>query len=368
MNCRSNYIRATVVLLVVTIRYTGISLASGSSLNVIEQAEETTDILHNSTLRNGSAENCGTFPAANNSTVGENITLNVPVRLDNDLKTPPLSVPSLCISLCMCVWSVVANSLPLAAIVKHEQLHTPVYILMANLAASDVLTGTAFGIWCISALAHIYTQSITSNTVTRFFFSFGLLSGLSSAYGLLALTAERYWFIVHGMTYINNVTNDKCKVVVLIAWAWSVLLAMLPNFGWHCASPAEEGCRPLAGGLPHGYTVLVQVSIIIPMAAIILLNSGVFWCLWKLLNAIADQEAAVGAEPSTSRRSAITIVIITIVFLLGWLPTLIRMASSTVVSMPIIYIVLNSAINPVIYGFRLLEVRRSVARLFVCGQ
>ncbi|XP_035685709.1 G-protein coupled receptor 6-like [Branchiostoma floridae] len=267
--------------------------------------------------------------------------------------------------LCIGVWTVVANSLPLAAIVKHEQLHTPVYILMAiNLAASDVLTGATVVI--LFLLIHTYTQSILSNTMLHFIFTSAFLTGLSTAFGLLALTAERYWFIVHGMTYVSNVTNDKCKVVVVIVWMLSVALAMLPNFGWHCPSRAEEGCVPLGGGLAHGYVVLVQVFIFSAMAGIVLLNASVFWCLWKHVNAIADQEAAVGAESSTSRRSAITVGIVTVAFLVGWLPLLIKMSfPSDVSDVHMVFMILNSAMNPVIYGFRLSEVRRSVARLFL---
>ncbi|XP_078600521.1 G-protein coupled receptor 6-like [Branchiostoma floridae x Branchiostoma japonicum] len=356
MNYKSNYIGAILVILLVTVRYNGIRLASGASLDVTEQAEETTNILHNSTCRNGSLENWDTLSITNNS--------------KDDSKSPTVyiedqSTVGAYMALCVGVWSVVANSLPLAAIVKYEQLHTPVYILMANLAVSDVLVGTQFVIRSIALLAYKSTQSLLSNAAVRLSFTPTLVFGMSSAYGLLALTAERYWFIVHGMTYVNNVDNGKCKVVVLIIWVWSVVLGMLPNFGWHCASPTEEGCSPAGGGLPHGYIVLIQASIVIAMVGIILLNTGVFWCLWKHMNAIADQQAAVGAESSTRRRSAITIVIITAMFLMGWLPAIIKMAFPTEVSnIYAVFIILNSAINPVIYGFRLSEVRRSVVRLF----
>ncbi|XP_078600520.1 G-protein coupled receptor 6-like [Branchiostoma floridae x Branchiostoma japonicum] len=357
MNRKSSCIGATLVILLVTARYTGIHLASGASLNVTEQAEETTvrNILHNSTCRNGSSENYDNLSITNNS--------------KDDLKSPTVyiedkSTVGAYITLCVGVWSVAANSLPLAAIVKYEQLHTPVYILMANLAVSDVLVSTQFVIRSIFVLAHKSTQSLLSNTAVRLSFTPTLVFGMSSAYGLLALTAERYWFIVHGMTYVNNVDNGKCKVMVLIIWVWSVVLGMLPNFGWHCASPTEEGCSPMGGGLPHGYIVLIQASIVIAMAGIILLNTGVFWCLWKHMNAIADQQAAVGAESSTSSRSAITIVIITVMFLVGWLPFLVKLAFATGVNNVQIFIILNSAINPVIYGLRLSEVRRSVVRLF----
>ncbi|XP_035690291.1 lysophosphatidic acid receptor 1-A-like [Branchiostoma floridae] len=172
---------------------------------------------------------------------------------------------------------------------KHEHLHTPAYILMANLAASDVLTGIDFNIFAgCSVLYYFHTETNPSETMLRLQFTLLLLSGLSSAYSLLALTTERHWFIVHGMTYVNKVTDDKCKVVVLIVWLWSVLLAMLPNFGWHCASRAEEGC----------------------------------------LRRIAPQ-----------LRDSVSMAVF-------------------------VFIILNSAINPVIYGFRLQEGRRGVARLF----
>eukprot|EP00058_Branchiostoma_floridae_P012400 XP_002597888.1 hypothetical protein BRAFLDRAFT_97874 [Branchiostoma floridae] len=204
--------------------------------------------------------------------------------------------------------------------------------------------------------------------MSRFMFTSIFLSGLSSAYSLMALTAERYWFIVHGMTYVNNVNNDKCKVVIVVVWVWSGLLAALPVLGWSCESRVDEECLPIGGGLPHSYVVVILVFVFIPMAAIILLNMGVLWCLWKQVNAITAQEASVGAQSSVNRKSAFTIVIITIVFLVGWMPIFSTMAMLSTDHISIyrvmVFIVMNSAVNPVVYGFRLKEVRRSVARLF----
>ncbi|XP_066270752.1 G-protein coupled receptor 6-like [Branchiostoma lanceolatum] len=275
----------------------------------------------------------------------------------------------LSMTICLGVWSVVANLLPVVAVIKHEQLHTPVYILMANLATSDVLTGISYVFGSGTTLFYVQTDSIPPNVMARLMFTSMFLSGLTSAYSLMALTAERYWFIVHGMTYVSNVTNDKCMVMIVVIWVWSGLLAMQPVFGWSCAMRVDEGCLPIGGGLPHSYVVLVLVFVFIPMAAIILLNMGVLWCLWKHVNAITAQEAAVGAPSSINRKSAFTIVIITIVFLVGWMPIFTRMAlfATDYLSLykVMVFIVLNSAINPVVYGFRLQEVRRSVARLFV---
>eukprot|EP00058_Branchiostoma_floridae_P022099 XP_002607589.1 hypothetical protein BRAFLDRAFT_71467 [Branchiostoma floridae] len=369
---RGNYVVCVLAILVTTVRYVGITQASGLGLNVSMQAGDETAVFYNSTLRSSSSENCHSSGATNSSCLDRNVTSNIQEFLQKG-SHPHLtnaSVPLACVALCLGVWSAAANSLPLAAIIKHGHLHTPAYILTANLAASDVLNGIVFVITTIVYLGSSQTETILSVGFRARFTSISI-SALSSAYSLLVLTAERYWFVVHGMTYVNNVTNDKCKVVVVIVWAWSVLLAMLPNFGWHCDLLIQKDCLPLGGGLPYSYVFLFLVSAFLPVTAIVFLNMGIFWCLWKHVNAIAAQEAAVGAPPSINRKSAITIVLITIVFLVGWLPLLMRMALLTpdrgsLVNMAV-FMILNSAINPVIYAFRLQEVRRGVTRLFRNG-
>ncbi|XP_078573145.1 G-protein coupled receptor 6-like [Branchiostoma floridae x Branchiostoma japonicum] len=271
------------------------------------------------------------------------------------------------------LWSVAANSLPLAAIIKYEALHKPVYILMANMAASDIVAGISSLCSCITVYVYAGSRNPPPTALHRFLATSFLLSALSSAYSLLALTAERYWFIVHGMTYENRVTNDKCKVVIIVVWMWSSILALLPVLGWSCAFPSQVGCSQAGGGTPQSYMVLILILVFIPMAAIMFFNLGVFRCLWRQVSDIRRQQAAVQAQPSTSRKSAITVLIITVVFLVGWLPWCAVVAGevtcredcSTKIPATLGFILLNSAVNPIIYGFRLEEVRRNVKRLFV---
>ncbi|XP_035669712.1 G-protein coupled receptor 3-like [Branchiostoma floridae] len=372
------YVIAMLLVLHLTSRCVGIDSVSGSDMNVTDQVD---DKLTNSTLwiRNGSSENCtsATNNVNNSSSLGENSTsiINVHACLQEEPLFPlqqyvsTVSLFIVGITIFLGVWSVVANSLPLAAIIKHEQLHTPVYILVANLAASDVLAGISFILGGSSQVHVVTTETVPSNFILRLRFSSILLSGTSSAYSLMALTAERYWFIVHGMSYVSNVTDGKCKVTIVVLWVWSLLLAMLPNFDQRCTDRFDDTCIPIGAGLSKQYVIVAVVFVFIPMATIFLFNLGIFWCLWKHVNAIAAQEAAVGAQPSVSRKSAITIVIITVVFLVGWMPFFVKLAqlSTDMVSVQytMVLIIVNSAINPVIYGFRLKEVRRGVARLFV---
>ncbi|XP_078574140.1 melanocortin receptor 5-like isoform X5 [Branchiostoma floridae x Branchiostoma japonicum] len=371
MMYRGSYVMAVLLGLLVTSSSVRVSPACWSDLNVTNQVS---DKANNSTLRilNG-------LSLDNSSGLREDVTPDAPECVE-----PPTSFPLqkyestwslffVGVALCLGVWSAAANSLPLAAIIKHEQLHTPAYILMANMAAGDVLTGISFTIGSSGLMYVAATDTVPSDFMLRLRSSSILLSGMSSAYSLVALTAERYWFIVHGMSYVNNVTNGKCKVVIVFVWMWSLLLAVMPHVDSNCTGRRfEEGCVPLGSGLSSNIVIVVLVFVFIPMAAIFLLNLGIFWCLWKHMKAIAAQEAAVGAQPSVNRKSAITIVIITVVFLVGWMPIFVELARLstnllTVYGM-MVFIILNSAINPIIYGFRLKEVRRYVARLFVNNQ
>eukprot|EP00058_Branchiostoma_floridae_P015586 XP_002601074.1 hypothetical protein BRAFLDRAFT_75509 [Branchiostoma floridae] len=369
----------TFVICIITVPRVGIGTETGPGLNVTKDSDFRSD----SSPRNGSSESCDdTFAVSNTSEIGVNISSNVHRCVLNESSTPDVSLSEtsvsggghgstggvfvLAVAICLGVWSVVANSLPLAAIVKNQQLHTPAYILMANLAASDVLAGIVFVLAGSTVLHSMVTGAMPSVIVSRLRFTSIILSGVSSANSLMALTAERYWFIVHGLTYVNNVTNDKCKVAIVIVWVWSVVLAIVPCFDWHCAGYSDQTCLPIGGGLSYGSVVVILVFVFIPMAAIFLFNMGILRCLCKHMNAIAAQEAVVGAQPSTSKKSAITIIIITVVFLIGWLPIFSAMLTKDAESLhrTMVFVILNSSINPVIYGFRLKEVRRGVARLF----
>ncbi|XP_035670040.1 G-protein coupled receptor 6-like [Branchiostoma floridae] len=241
------------------------------------------------------------------------------------------------------------------------------------MAASDIVAGMNFLFTSLTVFFYATAGVNPPMALNRFLPTSIVLSALSSAYSLLALTAERYWFIVHGLTYEDKITNDRCKVAIIVVWMLSSILALLPVFGWSCTFPSQVGCSQYGGGTPQSYLVLILFLIFIPMAAIMFFNLGVFRCLWRQVSDIRRQEAAVQAQPSTSRKSAVTILIITIVFLVSWLPYSATVANEVVCKEDcnnmdqsmIGLVILNSAINPIIYGFRLEEIRRNVKRLFV---
>ncbi|XP_066281158.1 melanocortin receptor 5-like [Branchiostoma lanceolatum] len=362
----------------------GTTLTSqGLDLNLTAEVGNNTYSVDGSETWENLSKNCSSLGTTNTSQVEGNITSTQEGCFEDNIEIPE-SVPVWTrirylwvfhIFNGLAIWSIVGNSLPLAAIIKYEALHNkPVYILMANLAASDILTGLSLLITMSTTFFHAKAGIPFATDLVQLLFAFLFLSALSSAYSLLALTAERYWFIVRGMTYEYKITNERCKIVVIAVWMWSIILALLPTFGWSCTYPSHVGCVQLGGGSQPGYLVLFLILIYIPMALIVIFNIRVFRCLWQQVSDIRQQEAAVQAQPSTSRKSAITILILTIVFLVGWLPYCTVIANEVACTEdcgnvdPAVtaFVTLNSAVNPIIYGFRLREIRRSVKHLFVC--
>ncbi|XP_066299406.1 melanocortin receptor 5-like [Branchiostoma lanceolatum] len=368
---KGKYFRIALCLVLVTTDCLGITSAPHINLNSTTDTSDVagTGSFDSSPPQEEVSSNCSSSRARNNTSQLEENSTSAHAKCLEDQQNQssgpnPIAVWLSYILTSVSMLAIAGNSLPIAAIVKLETLHKPVYVLMANLAASDICTSVSFlGLFFYGI--HVKRPIALS----RFFFTTILLSGLSSAYSLLILTAERYWFIVHGMSYLVNVTNERCVVMIVAAWVWSCFFAVLPNFGWSCT----VGCISVAGaGYPPSYLVLVLVLVFIPMAAIVGLNTGIFWCLWQQVSAIKRQEAAVQANHRTSRKSSITILIITVLFLAAWLPFCVNIAGAVACQQDcsnnddapmLALVVLNSALNPIIYGFRLKEIRRGVKRL-----
>eukprot|EP00058_Branchiostoma_floridae_P011048 XP_002596536.1 hypothetical protein BRAFLDRAFT_96422 [Branchiostoma floridae] len=379
-------LKTALMLVVVTSCSLGTALAPSTNLNSTSELSNRTDGVDGSETWEELAKNCSSFSNNNEtSRVKGNVTSTLfecaEAGETKDTKDPKSFLLGnrvrylwvLHVINAISIGSVAANSLPLAAIIKYEVLHKPVYILMANMAASDIVAGMNFLFTSLTVFFYATAGVNPPMALNRFLPTSIVLSALSSAYSLLALTAERYWFIVHGLTYEDKITNDRCKVAIIVVWMLSSILALLPVFGWSCTFPSQVGCSQYGGGTPQSYLVLILFLIFIPMAAIMFFNLGVFRCLWRQVSDIRRQEAAVQAQPSTSRKSAVTILIITIVFLVSWLPYSATVANEVVCKEDcnnmdqsmIGLVILNSAINPIIYGFRLEEIRRNVKRLFV---
>ena len=148
----------------------------------------------------------------------------------------------------LCLLILVLNSLTLITIVKTRRLHSITNILIANLSASDFLSGVAFLYPCILNLLTInaletydsYLYTLACNIRQYYYlclagYSPMITSMLSSMLTLTLLAFEKYMAILHPYLY-ERIVNERryvCYLSILVTWTVSILVSALPIMGWN---------------------------------------------------------------------------------------------------------------------------------------
>jgi len=63
-----------------------------------------------------------------------------------------------------------------------------------------------------------------------------------SILSLVAVTVDRYWAIVHPMTYTVDMTKKRAKIVIACCWVLAAIIGLLPAAGWYRCRPPEQRC------------------------------------------------------------------------------------------------------------------------------
>lgn len=148
----------------------------------------------------------------------------------------------------LCLLILVLNSLTLITIVKTRRLHTVTNMLIANLSASDFLSGVGFLYPCILNLLTInaletydsYLYTLACNIRQYYYlclagYSPMITSMLSSMLTLTLLAFEKYMAIEHPYVYERIVVERRyvCYLSILFTWTVSILVSSLPIMGWN---------------------------------------------------------------------------------------------------------------------------------------
>lgn len=147
----------------------------------------------------------------------------------------------------LCFLILILNGLTLYTIFKTKKLHSVTNILIANLSASDFLSGISFLYPCTLNLLTINAlQTYNSNlyqlacNIRQYYYlclvaySPMICSMLSSVFTLTLLAIEKYIAIVRPYLYKRLISSKKYLIICLsITWSMSVLISLLPIMGWN---------------------------------------------------------------------------------------------------------------------------------------
>lgn len=255
----------------------------------------------------------------------------------------------------------------LAVLFRIRLRHRWVYVCIANITLSDLLTGGAYVLNLFMSGSRTFRL-----TPALWLFREGALfvALAASIFSLLLIAVERYATMMKPQH--QKSARKTCRVYGLVALCWLLALAIgfLPMAGWNCVCRLDS-CSTLLPLYSKSYILFSLVIFFIILLAIGVLYGAIYWHV--------RGSAQVGPTRSRLRslRLLKTVVSIVAAFMVCWGPLFILLlvdffcesracgplySSDWVIALA----VLNSAVNPVIYALGSAELRQAIAGLLCC--
>lgn len=259
------------------------------------------------------------------------------------------------------------NFLVVAAYAKNRRLRTGTYALMVSLALSDLLVGGVALPIRISGSVKNWQVSVIFNFV---FTAFDIFSAVASNLHLMALSFERF-VAVSRPFYHQTLTVRPYAFASMMSWILAVVAASLhPQYYFQNGDDIAF----------EAYTVtLFSLCFLGPLTVISIVNIRIFRIARVLIQRAPLQDGNdMGQRLRKERKTALTLLFMTGFFFIAWFPFFVMnmlflyciecLPSSLNAKLVMVDIIKclhysNSAINPVIYAFRDIEMRRTFARL-----
>ena len=260
------------------------------------------------------------------------------------------------------------NFLVIAAYASNRRLRSGTYAFLVSLAFSDLLVGG------VSIPIRIYGSSQNWNIngdLKTFYTAFDIFSAIASNLHLMSISFERF-IAVSRPFYYQRLSIRPYAFGSAVSWSLAVFVAAL-----HPGNYLQNGLLKLK--LLKVYSVtLFAVCFLGPLTVISVVNIGVFRVARVLIQREPSQYGIIRDGLRKERKTAFTLILMTSLFFIAWFPFFVvnmlyllclQCLPSTLEAQFLMVDIIkwlqysNSAVNPVIYAFRDLEMRRTFARL-----
>ena len=280
----------------------------------------------------------------------------------------------------------VGNSLVIAIVCKTRSMFTPTNILLANVAAADIISL----LWCpiplVIGLSGTNIYGETADYICRFFtgYSVTCVTVPVTYLSLMVLAVERFHALVKPFNSALALTNNRITFVIAFIWIMAASLS-LPGFIYSEYDEQLGRCLDpwtleKAGSVP--WLFVMQLGLSFPFSCCL------FYCYFQILKGIFINRTVCSAETASSRQSnekekrklALISFTVTVAYHLCYLPFLVfelyiafqpyqailddyeKLYKVYRVVGFVMYV--NSSLNPFFYGFQSSNYRKNFIRLF----
>ncbi|XP_074528928.1 adenosine receptor A2b [Halichoeres trimaculatus] len=316
------------------------------------------------------------------------------------------------IEVVIAVLSISGNVLVCWAVAINTTLKNATNYFLVSLAVADILVG------CL-AIPFAITISIGISLDfygCLFLACFVLVLTQSSIFSLLAIAIDRYLAVKIPLRYKELMTGKTAREIIAILWFLSFVIGLIPFFGWNkkkqsCKANSSSGGNTTDAGVtpgPRGGGDVLQscelrcffesvvdmhymvyfnffVCVLLPLLIMLGIYLKIFTVARKQLRQIELKCVGNGDSHHHSLlqkeiRAAKSLSIIVGLFAICWLPVHILNCLGLFYEklqrpLPVMYVAIilshaNSAVNPIIYAYRIQDFRNTfrkiLTRHFLC--
>ncbi|XP_033990771.1 adenosine receptor A1-like [Trematomus bernacchii] len=279
--------------------------------------------------------------------------------------------------------SVIGNVMVVWAVRINRSLRDTTFCFIVSLALADIAVGAlviplAITI-SIGLRTHFYSCLLVACTV--------LVLTQSSILALLAIAIDRYLRVKIPMSYKRVVTPRRAGTAVLLCWLVSIIVGLTPMLGWNNLQFLRDNGSLLTDDLlvTCEFETVISMDYMVyfnffgwvlpPLLLMLAIYIEIFYMIHKHLN---KKVTASHTDPSRyfgkELKLAKSLALVLFLFAVSWLPlhilnciTLFCPACDKPMFLIYIAIILthgNSAVNPIVYAFRIKKFRTAFKKIW----
>ncbi|KAM4041641.1 adenosine receptor A1-like [Anomaloglossus baeobatrachus] len=289
-----------------------------------------------------------------------------------------LNIPYTTAEIVIAVTAALGNVLVCVAVMQDRRLWTVTNYFLVSLSVADVCVG-AFAIPC--AILTFMGIPRYNLELCLLMLSILIMLTMSSTFSLLAISVDRYIAILNPLRYKSIMTPSNTLILIITAWIVAFLCGLMPLMGWHKPRPK------------HGYCIFVHVidmtylvylfSLVffyLPVIIMLVIYTQIYVAVRKQLHGTVAgmQQGNAGKQSAGMKefKTATSLFTIIFFFMLCWAPLHVMNGISllcpecyippVILDIGIILTHANSALNPIMYVYKLKSFRKTFKKVFLC--